>query len=496
MLLKGNETKYKKESGVLMHISSLPSRHGIGDLGSEAYRFVDFLKSSRQTYWQLLPLCPVGKGNSPYSSVSAFAGEILFIDLNSLVSDGLLSPDEIPEAEFPKNTDYKKAREFKLPLIKKAAERFDPKSRDFKAFLGDNAHWIYDYALFMAIKSAFPNKSFTELEDGLKYRLPDAIERFKKEHAEQILFYEITQYFFFTQYFKLKKYAAENGVKLIGDIPFYVQLESADVWSNPDIFRLGRDMTPVLVAGVPPDYFSEDGQLWGNPIYDWEYQKANNYDWWRKRLVHNAKLYDVIRIDHFRAFADYYTIPYGAETAKIGKWEKGVGLPFWNLMKQYVNAEIIAEDLGGNTPEVEKLVEDTGFPNMKVLQFAFDSDLNNPFLPKNYSPNCVCYTGTHDNNTTRGWFEGLGEREQVMFSHLLPADKSGSAVLSLISLAMKSKARIVIIPIQDYLQLDSRDRFNTPGVPTGNWEWRLSAGDLTDKLADEIKRLSTGRNID
>lgn len=494
MLLKGNETKYKKESGVLMHISSLPSNYGIGDLGEEAYRFVDFLKSSRQTYWQLLPLCPVGKGNSPYSSVSAFAGEILFIDLDGLVKDGLLSSDEIPEENFPKNADYKRAREFKLPLIKKAAERFNTKSRDFRFFINENAYWLNDYALFMAIKATFPNKSFTELEDGLKYRLPETIDRFKKNHAEQILFYEITQYFFFTQYFKLKKYAAENGVKLIGDIPFYVQLESADVWSNPDIFRLGRDMTPVLVAGVPPDYFSEEGQLWGNPIYDWDYQKSTEYDWWRKRLTHNAKLYDVIRIDHFRAFADYYTIPYGAKTAKSGVWEKGVGLPFWNLMKQYVNAEIIAEDLGGNTPEVEKLIEDTGFPNMKVLQFAFDSDLNNPFLPKNYNRNCVCYTGTHDNDTTRGWFEKLNEHQHTMFTHLVSADKSGSAVLSLIAFAMKSKARVVIIPIQDYLQLDSADRFNTPGVPFGNWEWRLSKNDLTDELADEINRLSTGRN--
>ena len=494
MLLKGNETKYKKESGVLLHISSLPSSHGIGDLGREAYRFVDFLKSSRQTYWQLFPLCPVGKGNSPYSSASAFAGEILFIDLYGLVKDGLLSGDEIPEQDFPKNADYNKAREFKLPLIKKAAERFNPNSRDFKVFLTENAYWLDDYALFMAIKAAYPNKSFTELEDGLKYRLPEAIDRFRKKHSEQILFYKIIQYLFFAQYLRLKKYAAENGVKLIGDIPFYVQLESADVWSNPDIFRLGRDMTPVLVAGVPPDRFSEEGQLWGNPIYDWDYQKSTDYDWWRKRLTHNAKLYDVIRIDHFRAFADYYTIPYGAKTAKSGVWEKGAGLPFWNLMKPHIEAEIIAEDLGGDTPEVKKLIEDTGFPNMKVLQFAFDSDLNNPFLPKNYDRNCICYTGTHDNDTTRGWFEKLNEHQRTMFSHLVPADKSGSAVLSLIYFAMKSKARMVIIPMQDYLQLDSDDRINTPGVPFGNWEWRLSLNDLTDELAEEINRLSTGRN--
>ncbi len=494
MLLKGNEVKYQKESGVLLHISSLPGAYGIGSLGREAYRFVDFLKSSRQTYWQLLPLCPVGRGNSPYSSVSSFAGELLLIDLEQLVNLGLLKPEDIVPPDFPKHTDYKAARAFKLPLIKKAAENFNIKSRDFKTFCRENAYWLDDYAVFMAIKEARRSKSFTELEDGLKYRLPAAMEQFKNKHSEQILFYKITQYFFFSQYLKLKAYASENGIKIIGDIPFYVQLESADVWSNPDNFRLGRDMTPVMVAGVPPDVFSADGQLWGNPIYDWEYQKTNNYEWWRRRLIHNSKLYDVIRIDHFRAFADYYAIPYGAENAKSGTWKKGVGISFWNLMRDSVTAEIIAEDLGGDTPEVKKLIEDTGFPNMKVLQFAFNTDLNNPFLPKNYPKNCVCYTGTHDNDTTRGWYEKASEKEKLMFSKLVPADKSKSAVLSLISYGMKSKARIVIIPMQDYLQLDSADRLNTPGVPSGNWEWRLSTEDITDSLASTVKKLSSGRN--
>lgn len=493
MLLRDKDIKRERASGVLMHIASLPSQGGIGDFGAEAYGFVDFLKKSGQKYWQILPLCPIGRGNSPYSSSSAFAGEILFISLDMLARDGYLNPDDITQPDFGKNTDYKAAREFKLPLIKRAADNFDIKNRDFKSFLRENAYWLEDYALFTALKAVYRKKSFTELNDELKYRFPAAIERFKKTHAEEILFYEITQFFFFTQYFRLKAYANENGIKIIGDIPFYVQLESADVWSNPDIFRLGRDMTPVLVAGVPPDIFSSDGQLWGNPIYDWDYQKTNDYAWWRMRLSHNARLYDVIRIDHFRAFADYYTIPYGAETAKCGKWEKGVGMPFWRIMDKAVTAEIIAEDLGGDTPEVERLIAETGFPNMKVLQFAFDSDLSNPFLPKNYGRNCVCYTGTHDNDTTRGWFEKLSERDRLMFSRLVPADESGSAVLSLIAYAMRSKAETVIIPMQDYLQLDSCDRLNTPGVPSGNWEWRIAQDALNEEVLKTVKRLTALR---
>lgn len=494
MRLKGNDPKYKRESGILLHLSSLPDRCGIGSLGSEAYRFVDFLKGSRQSCWQLLPLCPVGKGNSPYSSVSAFAGELLFIDLELLVSDGLLNPADIPEPDFPQNVNYRAVREFKLPLIKKAAENFDPRSRDFKRFCKENDFWLDDFALFSAIKEVKRKKSFLELDDGLKYRLPAAIQQFKSRHAEKILFYKITQYFFFSQYMRLKTYANENGIKLIGDIPFYVQFESADVWSNPDNFRLGRDMTPVLVAGVPPDIFSADGQLWGNPIYDWDYQKNDGYGWWKRRLMHNSSMYDIIRIDHFRAFADYYTIPYGAETARSGTWEKGVGIGFWNTVRDSVRAEIIAEDLGGDTPEVKKLVSDTGFPDMKVLQFAFSSDLSNQFLPKNFGRNCICYTGTHDNDTTRGWYEKATDKERLMFSRLVPADKSGSAVLSLIAYAMKSKARTVIIPMQDYLELDSSARLNTPGVPSGNWEWRLSPDDLNENLEKTVRRILSGRN--
>ncbi len=495
MLLRANEPKYKRESGVLLSVSSLPSKHGIGSLGAEAFRFVDFLKDSRQTYWQMLPLCPVGKGNSPYCSQSTFAGEILLIDIDELVLCGLLDAGDIPDSQFPKNTDYKAVRRFKLPLLKKAAENFDIKQKAFANFRRQNNYWLRDYSLFMAIKDSFFGAAFYEWEEGLKYRLPDAVREFEETHSEEILFYEITQYFFYLQYERLKAYAEKSGVKIIGDIPFYVSLDSADVWSNPDSFRLGRDMTPVLVAGVPPDVFSSEGQLWGNPIYDWEFQKKNDYLWWKERLKHNAKLYDVIRIDHFRAFADYYTVPYGAADAKTGKWEKGMGMQFWNTVRPIIgHTEIIAEDLGGETPEVAALIEQTGFPNMKVLQFAFTTDLKNPFLPKNYNKNCVCYTGTHDNDTTLGWHEKAARNEKIMFSRLVAGERDDSPVFSLISYAMRSKARIVIIPLQDYLQLPSSERMNTPGTAFGNWEWRYEEGELSQELAQTVLKLSKGRN--
>lgn len=495
MLLRGKKPKKENSCGILAALSSLPSDYGIGTLGKEAYRFVDFLKKSGQHYWQLLPLCPVGKGNSPYCSQSTFAGEILYIDIELLADSGLLSWEDIPEAEFPKNTDYRAVRKFKLPLLKKAAVMFDISSKEFIKFKKENRYWLKDYALFMAIKDSFDGAPFYRWEDSLKYRMPEEMLIFEDMHPEEILFYEITQYLFYTQLGRLKSYAEQNGVKLIGDIPFYVSLDSADVWSHPECFRLGRDMTPVLVAGVPPDIFSSDGQLWGNPIYDWSYHKKTGYLWWKQRLVHNAKMYDVIRIDHFRAFADYYTVPYGAPDAKSGKWEKGVGMHFWNSLKPHLkHTEIIAEDLGGETEEVQSLIEQTGFPNMKVLQFAFDSDLKDPFLPKNFQRNCVCYTGTHDNDTTLGWYEKATQKEKLLFSRLVPADKSGSAVLSLISFGLKSKARLVIIPLQDYMQLPSADRMNTPGTQAGNWEWRFKKSDLTDELSAEISRLSKGRS--
>ena len=495
MLLRGKNSKNKKTSGILLPLSSLPSEHGIGDLGQEAFRFIDFLEQSGQSYWQLLPLCPIGKGNSPYYSPSTFAGEILYINITSLSEYGLISPDNIPDIAFSKNTDYNAVKKFKLPLLKEAAENFDIESKDFIKFKKENRYWLKDYALFMAIKDSFDGAHFKYWDDALKYRDAEALLLFEDMHPEEILFYEITQYLFHKQFYLLKSYAEKKGIKLIGDIPFYVSHNSADVWSNPECFRLGRDMTPVLVAGVPPDIFSSDGQLWGNPIYDWDFHKKTGYLWWRQRLIKNSKMYNCIRIDHFRAFADYYTIPYGAKNAKGGKWEKGAGINFWKTVKPYIkHTQIIAEDLGGETEEVKALIEKTTFPNMKVLQFAFDSDLKNQFLPKNYSRNCVCYTGTHDNDTTLGWYQKASNKEKLLFSRLVPEDKSNSPVLRLISYGMKSKAQTVIVPLQDYLELGSSERTNTPGTALGNWEWRFKKSDITPELTATVKRLSKNRN--
>ncbi len=488
MLLRDNRSSKKR--GILLPLSALPSSEGIGTLGEEAYRLIDFLAETEQDYWQILPLCPLGKGNSPYTSISAFAGEILYIDLSLLSKDGLLKKEEITPPEFPKNIDYKKVRKFKTPLLFKAAGRFDKADSGFKKFKKENKDWLRDFAYFCAIKESELGISFTDWEDGLKYRLPKYMLQFYETHEKEIEIFEILQYFFFSQYERLHRYAKEKNIKIIGDIPFYVSPESADVWANGNIFKLGHDMRPLTVAGVPPDIFSCDGQLWGNPIYDWEYLKRTDYRWWRERLCHNARLYDVIRIDHFRAFADFYSIPANAETARQGRWEKGAGIRFWQNMKPYLkNTEIIAEDLGGeDSPIVQDLVVKTGFPNMKVLHFAFDSDLEDPFLPRNFGENCVCYTGTHDNDTTLGWFNKLTSKEKVMFDRLVPK-KYNSPVLNLISYAIKSKARITIIPFQDYLQLDSSHRINIPGVPKGNWEWRFSKEDITDELKDLIKNI-------
>lgn len=494
MKSKNGEIKYPRESGILLHISSLPSEFGIGSLGNAAYRFIDFLRESGQKYWQILPLCPIGEGNSPYSSKSCFAGEPLFIDIEQLVNDGYLEPYDLSPPETGQNTNYEKARNIKIPLIKKACAGFNTKNRDYIHFKKENAFWLDDYALFSVISEIFGTRDFSLWEDAFKYRLPGALKNLAEAEYEKIEFYKTEQYFFFTQYKKLKKYAEKNGIKIIGDIPFYVSLNSADVWSNPDIFRLGRDMTPLFVGGTPPDKFSDDGQLWGNPVYDWDTQRKNGYNWWKKRFKWNSSLYDTVRIDHFRAFSEYYTVPYGETDAKCGKWEKGPGVNFWKEVKESCTAEIIAEDLGGDTPDVQKLIEDTGFPNIKVLQFAFSDSLENPHLPKNYQANCVCYTGTHDNDTALGWYSAASAHEKLMFSKLVPADKSESAVLSLISYAMKSKARLVIIPLQDYLRLDSRARFNTPGIPTGNWQWRYTEKMLDSELAETVKRLTKGRN--
>ena len=481
-----------KSCGILLSVSSLPSEHGIGCFDKAAYSFIDFLSECRQDYWQILPLCPIGKGNSPYYSPASFAGEILYIDIQKLQKQGLIG--EIANCEFGKNTDYKTAKYHKLPLIKQAADNFNTNKRSYIKFCSDNSYWLDDYAIFMALKDYYGDSPFYFWNDDIKYRLPQAMSDFCLEHNRKIEFYKITQYFFFEQYFELKSYANSKGIKIIGDIPFYVSPDSADVWSNPECFELNRDMSPKLIAGVPPDIFSTDGQLWGNPIYNWEFQRKTDYEWWKKRLLHNKEMYDILRIDHFRAFADYYSIPADAKTAKNGKWIVGEGMNFWNKIKEFERElNIIAEDLGGETDEVRSLVKNTGFPNMKLLQFAFDSDLKDPFLPQNFSNNCVCYTGTHDNDTTLGWYKSISSNERLFFERLTADTEEDSPVLRLISYGMTSKADTVIIPLQDYLQLDTDCRLNTPGTDKNNWEWRFENDDLSDELKSTIIRLSKKR---
>lgn len=459
MLLRDKSVKQKR--GILLPLFSLPSPHGIGSLGEEAYRFIDFLRETNQSYWQILPLCPVGKGNSPYTSLCSFAGEILYIDLNLLVRDNLLENKEIGEKDFPKNVDYEVVRGFKMPLLRLASSRFNTKDAEYRDFCKENEYWLKGFADFM----------------------------FKREHYEKE-FYYITQFLFFKQYNRLHNYANVSDIKIIGDIPFYVAPHSSDVADNPRIFELDEDMKPTLVAGVPPDIFSTDGQLWGNPIYNWDYLEKTDFKWWKQRIIHNLKLYDVLRIDHFRAFADYYCIPADDKNAKNGYWKKGIGNKFWESLKKDIGeVPIIAEDLGGeDSPLVTELLNQTGFPNMKVLQFAFNKGISNPFLPENYDRPCVCYTGTHDNDTTLGWYEHLSEKEKALFFKTVP-QKTASPVLNLISFAIGSNAETVIIPLQDYMQLNSSARINTPGVPNGNWVWRFGKNDITSKLKELIKNI-------
>ena len=492
MLLKD---KNGGESGILMPLSSLPSKFGIGSLGKESYKFTDFLQASEQRYWQLLPLVPLGEGNSPYKSVSCFAGEILYIDPDMLVQNGLLAENELPEDGIFDRTDYKAARKIKLPLLRLAAERFNTKSKEYQLFVAKNAYWLDDFALFSAITEDIPNKSILEIPDDLKYRFPEAIEKFRITHREKIRFYKITQYFFYNQFFSLRDYAHKKGIKLIGDIPFYISLDSSDVWSCPQAFKIGRDFTPITVAGVPPDRFSSSGQLWGNPIYDWEYHKKTDFAWWKSRLNFCRRLYDVIRIDHFRAFANYYAIPYGSADAKSGVWEKGSGLNFWqSIERELGKLNIIAEDLGGEEREVRELIKNTGFPDMRILQFGFEDNIANRNLPKNYIKNCVCYTGTHDNDTSRGWYASAPPREKLFASRYLPDIPNAPISEKMIISAMRSKARLVIIPMQDILNLPSSARMNTPGTRRGNWEWRMDGNALCKKLSEHLKSISGTRN--
>lgn len=468
-----------RSSGVLLHISSLPSPYGIGTLGKEAYRFVDFLRKSGQRYWQILPICPTGYGDSPYQSFSSFAGNPYFIDLDILKHKGLLTKEEIAAAGLsgdPAHVDYEMQYRRRYPLLRKAYERFlIDLTMDFFEFCRAEQDWLNDYALYMVLKDANGGVSFERWEEGLKFRRKAAIEKAEHKFGREIGFYKFLQYEFSLQWTALKEYSNKNGVQIIGDLPIYVARDSADVWTNPRAFLLDETLAPKLVAGCPPDAFSEDGQLWGNPIYDWKYLRAHGYDFWCRRIARQAKFYDVLRIDHFRAFESFYAIPAEQETARNGAWEKGPGMSLFHAIKKKVgNISIIAEDLGFITPEVEKLLSDSGYPGMKVLQFAFDSREESNYLPHTYAnTNSVVYVGTHDNDTAEGWMLTAESEDVAYAKRYLNLDRREGYAWGFIRGAAGSISDTAIYTMQDLLSLGSEARMNTPSTASGNWTWRM-----------------------
>ena len=486
-----------RASGVLLPVSGLPGEYGIGCFSKEAYKFVDFLEKAGQKYWQILPVGPTSYGDSPYQSFSTFAGNPYFISLESLVEQGLLKKKECDEADFGKladSVDYHKLYLERFQLLRKAYERSNiTQKEEFHDFRRENAFWLNDYAVFMAVKTFFGGKSFEEWPEDIRRRWEYALNYYRRELYYDIEFYEYIQYEFYRQWFRLKKYANEKGIKIIGDIPIYVAYDSADVWAHPELFQMDAAGKPQTVAGCPPDGFSATGQLWGNPLYRWDYHRDTGFSWWIRRMEKCTSLYDVTRIDHFRGFDQYFSIPAGADDATAGHWEQGPGISLFHAIRARLgDIQIIAEDLGYITDSVRKLVWECGFPNMKVLEFAFDSrDSSGPgeYLPHNYNKNCVVYTGTHDNETLLGWLDNILPEEVEMVKKYVGRDtkEKKELVSDLIRVAQSSVADYCIIPIQDYLCLDNGARINTPSTVGTNWKWRVSDKQLSNKLAEKIK---------
>ena len=485
-----------RKSGVLMPISSLPGKYGIGTFSKEAYAFVDFLKEAGQKLWQLLPLGPTGYGDSPYQSFSTFAGNPYYIDLEALVKEGLLTQAECEALDWGDSeeyVDYGKIYTGKFQILRLAFSRADlEQDKEFFAFIARNYDWVIDYALFMAIKNAHDGACFHEWEEDILLRKEAALEECRRKHTEDILFYEFLQYLFDKQWKALKKYANESGIKIVGDVPIYVALDSADLWANPELFQLDEKNMATAVAGCPPDAFSATGQLWGNPLYRWENHKDTGYAWWIRRMEHCFDLYDMVRIDHFRGFEAYYSIPAGAPNAMKGKWVKGPGLDLFDAMEKALGKkEVIAEDLGLLTPEVLKLVKDSGYPGMKVFQFAFYENSDSEYLPHNHVENCVIYTGTHDNQTTLSWYVDLSKKDRDFLKEYTGITSRKNVCSVMIQYAMMSVAETCMIPMQDYLELDDHARMNEPGSMQGNWKWRMKK-DVTaqyEQLASRIKKL-------
>lgn len=489
-----------RTSGILLHPTSFPSRFGIGDLGDEAYRFIDFLSASFQQIWQVLPLGPTGYGNSPYLCYSAWAGNHLLISLEKLVEEKLLKNEDLnnyPHLSADK-IDFDRVIAIKTPLLKQASDNFRDfasvaQQKKFQEFCTRQADWLDDYALFMALKEAHQDTAWNTWDSAIANRKPEAIEHWRDRLKSSIFYHQFVQFQFFSQWQKLKAYANKKGVQIFGDIPIYVAHDSVDVWANPEIFCLDRKTgEAALMAGVPPDYFSATGQLWGNPVYQWEELEKTNFSWWIRRVQGILDLVDIIRIDHFRGFQAFWAVPEGEETAINGEWIEAPGEAFFQILRDKLGElPIIAEDLGVITEEVEQLRDNFNFPGMKILQFAFDSDRANPFLPFNYvNRNCVVYTGTHDNDTTVGWYNQRSSEEQLRIIDYLGCVCSEGIHWSLIRLALGSVANQAVFPLQDILGLGSEAKMNTPSTVEGNWAWYYHPEALTTQLSDRLKYLT------
>ena len=482
----------KRRAGILLPISCLPSPYGIGTLGKAAYDFVDFLKDAHQTYWQILPVCPTTFGDSPYSSPASFAGNPYFIDLDLLAEDNLLrAKDYVKVSKNDRFIDYDYLYKVRSGILKKAYDNFLKMTPlDYSSFVNNNYKWLHDYALYMLLKDKYNGASFDVWDKQYKYYSEEVLKEFNEE---QLGFYYFLQYEFSKQWNNLKNYANKAGVKIIGDLPIYVAYDSADVWANPKMFKLDKNLKPTKVAGCPPDAFSEEGQLWGNPLYNYKLMKSDGYSWWIDRFKRAFELYDIVRIDHFRGFEAYWAIPASDTTAKGGKWIKGPNYSIFKAIKKNLgNKEFIAEDLGFLTEGVYKLVAKTKFPGMKVLEFGFDGRIDNEHLPANYKENLVVYIGTHDNAPVIGWYDSLSQNEKNVVNNLIAPKDCNDLVDKLIDMIQESIANTAIIQMQDYLHLGQDARINTPSTMTNNWIWRLDdkyySSDLAKKIAAITKK--------
>lgn len=488
----------KRSSGILLHISSLPSPYGIGTFGQSAYTFVDQLVRAGQRYWQVLPLGPTSYGDSPYQSFSAFAGNPYFIDLDTLCDEGLLDRDWIASihwSDTERQVDYGNIFVQRFPVLRAAFSRAKENWERMQAldrFAWDNADWLNDYALFMALKDENGGVAWEHWPYALRMREESALQEARERLHESIRFYQFVQWMFFEQWSRLRAYANERGVKIVGDLPIYVPLDSADVWSAPQEFLLDENRRPRCVAGVPPDYFSADGQLWGNPIYDWDYMKQTGYAWWMRRMRSACTLFDCVRIDHFRGLSSFWSVEANALTAREGEWIQGPGEHFVDILKaEFPSFEIIAEDLGFLTDEVRHLLKSSGFPGMKVLQFAFDAREPSNYLPHTYERHCVCYAGTHDNTTVASWFQEVNPDDAAFSVRYLGLNEQEGYVFGMLRGGMGSVANLFIAQAQDYLCLGGEARMNTPGTLGGNnWKWRLLPGEITEELIEKIATMT------